>query len=256
MFQKSLLSLFVISSLFGESTKETFTEPQLPKAEEYTILENCNMEKEMVGIFINQHPMDTFKLEYEVIANTKLSELENLSVLQKKGSNIMVGGIVTKVDYLITKTGKQYSKFTIQDFEGQFTFFNFNTSYDLLRPILYENQFLLIKCKIEKPKWGDKDWEMNIVSAMKMEDVKERFFNGIEVKLFLKNITQALLKELELIFKKYEGRYPLNVSLIDQQKKYTINMYSSDKRIDICQELINDLKQLEINNKIITSSLN
>ncbi len=244
------------NSLFGESTQETFTEPQLPKSEEYTILENCNMEKEMVGIFINQHPMDTFKLEYNVLANTKLSELENLSVLQRKGGNIMVGGIVTKVDYLITKTGKQYSKFTIQDFDGQFTFFNFKNSYDLLRPILYESQFLLIKCKIEKPKWGDKEWEMNIVSAMKMEDVKERFFNGVEVKLFLKDITQALLEELELIFKKYEGRYPLNVSLIDQQKKYTIDMYSSEKRIEICQELINDLNRLEINNKIVTSSLN
>ena len=75
-------------------------------------------------------------------------------------------------------------------------------------------------------------------------DSNERSISKEKVKVKLTE------KELELIFKKYEGRYPLNVSLIDQQKKYTINMYSSDKRIDICQELINDLKQLEINNKI------
>ncbi len=244
------------NSLFGESTQESFTEPQLPKAEEYTILENCNLEKEMVGIFINQHPMDTFKMEFNVLTNTKLSELENLSILQKMRSNIVVGGIVTKVDYLMTKTGKQYSKFTIQDYDGQFTFYCFNKSFDLLRPILYENQFLLLKCRIEKPRFGDREWELNIGSADKMEDVKERYINGLEVKIMLKDLTPSILDELETIFKKFEGKSPLNVNLIDSQKKYAIDLYSSDKRVEICQELIEQLNKLEISNKILTNNQN
>ncbi len=158
------------------------------------------------------------------------------------------------MDYLTTKTGKQFSKFTLQDYDGQFTFYAFSKSYDILRPLLYENQFLLLRCKIDKPRFGDREWELNIYQAEKMEDVKETYFNGLELRLNLKDLTPSILEDLEEIFKKFNGTSPVNINLYDQLKKYSIDMYSVDKRVNICQELMDELNRLQIVNKIIVNN--
>ena len=241
-------------SLFGVGSKETFSEPQLPKVEEYSILEECQMEKEMVGIFINRHPMDTFKVEYTAITNAMLTELEHIDELVKIKPNLTLAGIVVKVDNLITKTGKNYAKFTLQDYSGQHTFFAFGKVFDMLRLILYPNHFIVLRCKVEKPQWpkeGGREWELNIISGEKMEDVKERYIRGIGLQMEVQNISQTILYDLETIFKQFSGTMPVNITVTDKVKKHQFELFSSDKKVDICPELLDELKRSDINYQIL-----
>jgi DNA polymerase-3 subunit alpha len=241
-------------SLFGESSKETFAEPSLPKAESYSILEECQMEKEMVGIFINRHPMDTFKVEFDALTNTKLTELEDIVELVKTKPNPVVAGIVSRVDNLVTKTGKNYSKFTLQDYSGSFTFFAFGSAFDALRLILYPNQFIVLKCKIEKPRWqkeGGRPFELNIASGEKMEDVKDRYIKGLGVNMQLENLSKTLLEDLENIFKKFEGEMPINFTVSNRSKNHKFELYSSERKVDVCPELLEELRRSDIDYQVI-----
>ena len=241
-------------SLFGESSVENFAEPQLPKVEEFSILEECNIEKEMVGIFINRHPMDTFKVEYHAITNTHLTELENINELAKSKPNIVVAGIVVKVDNLITKTGKNYSKFILQDYSGQYTFFAFGKVFDALRLILYQNHFIVLRCKVEPPRWqkeGGREWELNIQSGEKMEEVKEKYIKGLNMNFDIKNINTGILEELEDIFKKFSGDMPVNFTISDRDKRHQFELMSSEKKINICPELLDELTRSSIEYQLI-----
>mgnify|MGYP002861108646 CR=1 FL=1 len=242
-------------SLFGASSKENFSEPQMPKTEAYSILEECNMEKEMVGIFINRHPMDTFKVEYQSIVNTSITELENISDLAKTKPNITVAGIVVKVDNLMTKTGKNYSKFILQDYSGQYTFFAFGQVFDKLRLILYVNHFIVLRCKIEPPRWqkeGGREWELNIQSGEKMEEVKERYIKGLNMNFEIKQLSTGILEELESIFKKFEGDMPVNFTISDREKRHQFDLMSAEKKINICPELLDELRRNDIDYQVIT----
>jgi DNA polymerase-3 subunit alpha len=241
-------------SMFGEASKEKFSEPQLPKAEEYSILDECNMEKEMVGIFINRHPMDTFKVEFNAITNSSLLEMENIEELARNKPNPVVAGIVVKVDNLITKTGKNYSKFILQDYSGQHLFFAFGATFDALRLILYPNHFIVLRCKVEKPKWpkeGGREWELNIQSGEKMEDVKERYIKGLGLNMELKNLNPGIIDELEALFKKFDGPMPLTITVTNKDKKHHVELYSTDKKINICQELLDELRRSEIDYQVV-----
>lgn len=241
-------------SLFGESSNVTFSEPQLPKAETYSILEECQLEKEMVGIFINRHPMDTFRVEYDAVTNTTLAELEHYESLARTKPSMTVAGIVVKVDNLITKTGKNYSKFILQDYSGQYTFFAFGAAFDMLRLILYPNHFIVLRCKIEKPRWqkeGGREFELNIVGGEKMEDVKDRYIRGLGVNLEAKRISSTILHDLETIFKQFAGNMPVNFTVTDKEKKHTFELFSSDRKIDICPELLDELKRTDIDYQIL-----
>ncbi|HEY1044876.1 MAG TPA: hypothetical protein VGF79_00460, partial [Bacteroidia bacterium] len=242
------------ASLFGESSKENYSEPVLPKVEEYSILEECNMEKEMVGIFINRHPMDTFKVEYHAITNASLMELENINELVKVKPNLVVAGIVVKVDNLMTKTGKNYSKFILQDYSGQYTFFAFGKTFDLLRLILYQNHFIVLRCRIERPQWqkeGGREWDLNIISGEKMEEVKDRYIKGISMNFDVKEISNGILENLESIFNKFEGKLPVNITMSDKEKRHQFELYSSENKVNVCQELLDELRRSDIDYQIM-----
>ncbi|MCC6818482.1 MAG: DNA polymerase III subunit alpha [Bacteroidia bacterium] len=233
-------------SLFGESTSENYVEPQMPKVEEYSILEECNIEKEMVGIFINRHPMDTFKVEYHALVNTTLIELENIGDLAKTKPNLIVAGIVVKVDNLITKTGKNYSKFILQDYSGQYTFFAFGKTFDILRLILYVNHFIVLRCKIEPPRWqkeGGREWELNILSGEKMEEVKDRYIKGINMNFEIQHLNRGIIEDLEDIFKKFAGTMPVNFTITDKEKRHQFELAGQENKVDICPELLDELKR-------------
>ena len=236
-------------SLFGETAQTTLAAPQLPKVEPFTILEECQMEKEMVGIFINRHPMDTFKVEYDAITNTVLTELDNINELVKTKPNLTVAGIVIKVDHLITKTGKNYSKFILQDYSGQHTFFAFGNAFDLLRLILYPNQFIVLKCRIEKPRWakeGGNPWELNIVSGEKMEDVRDRYIKGLNIAIDVDFLSQGMVHDLVSLIDKYPGEMPLQFTIHHQVKKYQFDMFSSSKKVNLCADLLDELNRAEL----------
>ena len=241
-------------SLFGESSQENLAPPQLPKVEAFSILEECNIEKEMVGIFINRHPMDTFKVEYHAITNTTLTELENIDEMAKTKPNIVVAGIIVKVDNLITKTGKNYSKFVLQDYSGQHTFFAFNKVFDALRLLLYPNHFVVVRCKIEPPKWqkeGGRAYELNILSGEKMEDIKERYIKGLNMNFEIKDISRGIIDELENLFQQFAGDMPVNFTISDREKRHQFELYSAERKVNICPELLDELKRNDIDYQLL-----
>lgn len=241
-------------SLFGESTQNNFMEPILPQVEEYSILEECQMEKELVGIFINRHPMDTFRVEYEAITNCTLMELEDIDELVKTKPNLVVAGIIIKVDHLISKTGHNFSRFTLQDYSGPYTFYVFKEVNDEVRSKLYVNNFLVVRCKIEKPRYpkpGGRLWDLNVVSVERMEDVKSKYIRGLNMNFELSKMSNNIIEELESLFKRFKGESPVNFTMIDRQKRHHFELSSAENKIDICPELLDELKRNEFDFSII-----
>jgi len=242
------------ASLFGENQGESLSEPALPPCEEMSILEECQLEKELLGIFISKHPMDTFKVEFQALTNTKLTELENLDELAKIKPSPIVAGIVVKMDHLVSKRGSGYAKFILQDYSGQFTFFAFGNSYDALRNILYPNNFILLKCKIERPRFpkeGGREFEINIAGGEKMDEAKEKYIKGLEMKLNTLAIQQAKVTELQAILDKHSGDSAVHIHVVHPEKKYQLD-FVSEKKVQLSAELIDDLELSELDYSFIT----
>ncbi len=238
------------SSLFGESSKDNFTEPMLPKSDEYSILEECNMEKEMVGIYINRHPMDTYKIEYLATANTKVNEFENLIDLKNKRKNITVAGIVTKVDHLVSKKGSQYAKFTLQDYDGQYSFYAFGDTYDVVRLYAYPNQFLILKCTIEPGKYDKERLEIKILKIEKMEDVRNNSKKSINFNLNTNQINSMFMAQLDELLNQFRGDDLIKFQVTDLTSKFKLELEPQERKVMICDKLLNHLIEMEIKHEI------
>ena len=85
----------------------------------------------------------------------------------------------------------------------------------------------------------------------KMEDVKDRYIKGLGVNMQLENLSKTLLDDLESIFKKFEGEMPINFTVSNRTKNHKFELYSSDRKIDICPELLDELRRSDIDYQVI-----
>ena len=103
-------------SLFGGGGHVDIQRPVLPACADWSQLETLAKEREMIGHYLSAHPLDDYKIIINHMCKTQLTELENLEAL--KGQEIAVAGMVVSVQNLITKTGKPWGKFKLEDYNG------------------------------------------------------------------------------------------------------------------------------------------
>ena len=127
------------TSLFGEQSDEVYQELIIPNAPEWQNLEQLKREKEVVGIYLSGHPLDNFKKEMHWFTNGVLANLKDLKPLINK--NINVAGIINEVEFLESKNGRQWGKFTLEDFSEQYEFKIFGEEFLKFKHFININQF-------------------------------------------------------------------------------------------------------------------
>lgn len=128
-------------SLFGGGEHVDIQRPVLPACADWSQLEKLTKEREMVGLYLSAHPLDDYKIIIDHMCKTQLSELENLDPL--KGQEIAVAGMVVSVQNLMTKTGKPWGKFVLEDYNGTHEFALFGKDYENFRKYLFADYFPL-----------------------------------------------------------------------------------------------------------------
>lgn len=86
---------------------------KLKPAPPLPLLEKLRWEKELLGLYISDHPLSSFKEKFAVIKARPISD-----ALKNKNENeeLIVGGLISKIQRIVTKTGKPMAFVTIEDF--------------------------------------------------------------------------------------------------------------------------------------------
>lgn len=81
-------------SLFGPTESIEISKPEPPKnIERWSDLERLNRERDLIGIYISGHPLDSFKIIIDKVCNLHMDQLEDITPYANQ--DVMLGGIVT-----------------------------------------------------------------------------------------------------------------------------------------------------------------
>jgi DNA polymerase-3 subunit alpha len=127
-------------SLFGEASDVQIPEPSVPPCEDWGTMQKLSQERDVVGVFISGHPLDDFKNEIKYFCNANLSLLKNLEPLVNR--EVSFAGIVTGVEHRVSKNGKGWATFTIEDYNDAYEFRIFGEEYLKQRHFLIVNSFV------------------------------------------------------------------------------------------------------------------
>ena len=145
-YQENLNSAQV--SLFGEASDVQFPEPEIPECDVWGNMEELAKEKEVVGIYISAHPLDDFKNELK-FCNASVAHFKG--DLQKYvGANLVFAGIITEVQHRVSKAGKGWASFFIEDYLDSFEFRIFGEDYLKFKHFFVPNSFLFVRTTIQK----------------------------------------------------------------------------------------------------------
>src|SRR5690606_9935078 len=101
-------------SLFGDLSEVQIAEPSIPPCEEWGTMEKLAKEREVVGIYISGHPLDDFKIEMKTFCNATLAMFNDLQPYVNR--ELTFGGVVTDVQHRVSKQGKGWAMFTVEDY--------------------------------------------------------------------------------------------------------------------------------------------
>ena len=233
-------------SMFGETSEIQFPEPEIPPAKEWGIMEKLSKEKEMVGIYISGHPLDDFKTEISYFCKSPLTILQKLEDLLLKDAAF--GGIVTAVEHRISKNGKGWGLFTLEDFSGSYEFKIFGEEYLKYKHFLVPNSFLYVK--IFGKKGFNNDVRISFVNIRLLQDILEEFSKKITFKYNIDSLNELTIGSLNALLKKYKGTKIVNFEVLDLEHKYKLTMPSKSYKVAISNELIDELTKEQINFKL------
>ena len=232
-------------SLFGGGEVVDIQPPTIPVAEDWNQLAVLNKEREVIGLYLSAHPLDEYKVVINNMCKASLIDLNELS--QFEGKEIAVAGVVTAVQELTTKTGKNWGKFTMEDYVGSYEFTLFGKDYELFRQYLFPNYFLFVKGRVQPRPYRDNgELEFKVQSMIQLSEVRDTLIKDIHISLDLEDITDNTIAELTKTIKENKGSTIVRFNIVSRQDGVAINAYSRKFRVALTSELIDYLEQNNI----------
>ncbi len=235
-------------SLFGGDDHVDIQHPLVPACADWSQIETLNKEREVIGLYLSAHPLDDYAIIMRNMCKTQLSELQNLEAL--KGQEIAVAGMVISVQNLLTKNGKPWGKFTLEDYNGTHEFALFGKDYENFRKYLYTDYFLFIRGKVQPRPYNDKELEFKIVSMMQLSELSESI-KEMHVQLPVEEVTRTLIDELAARVRESKGQTVLRLNLYDRESQVSLNLFSKSYKVGITRELVSYLDDHSIRYSIM-----
>jgi DNA polymerase-3 subunit alpha len=225
--------------------------PTIAPMEPFSQLQQLNIEKEVVGLYISGHPLDQYKLEIDSFTNASLPDLTDLESLRNR-SDIKLAGSVQSFAHRTTKNGKPFGTLTLDDYAGSFTFFLFGEDYVKFKEYFMSGWFVFLSGKVEPKRWAENELEFKISSIMLLSEVRGKMVKGIRVNINLDDLSYDLMEKLEAITSKYKGEAKLYFDVIDRKENIALELFSKKFSIDPSAEMIKELRQIpEVMYKVV-----
>ena len=240
-------------SLFENSSEAQLNEPVIPDCTNWTTLDQLRQEKEVVGIYISGHPLDDFRLPMVHFCNASLDALQNLDQLINK--ELRIGGIVGEVEHRVSKNGKGWARFTLEDYKDSYDFRIFGEEYLKFKHFLFENNFIHLRI-IVKEGWRDRDTgktgdpRINFLSFQQLQDTLSKNAEKLTLQLDINDFDDEKVDQLKKIFKKHKGKQKLEISFFENNEKIKLTMPSENHKISINEDLISSIEKNNIHFKL------
>jgi DNA polymerase III subunit alpha len=228
------------NSLFGEMTMPEIAAPKIPACEPWTLTELLDHEKEITGMFLSGHPLDHFKFEIHHYGITGLNDFneikDSVHMQANPGKSYRLAGLVTDAQHRVTKTGKQFGSFIMEDYSGKAEFLLWSEDYARYSNYLEKGNNLFIT-GFFRQRFGKAEFEFKVEKIMLLESIKLQLTRQLVVDIDARSINEELVKFLEKNVKKFPGRSSLKLNILEPKSNSRISMYTMENGFEMNDEM-------------------
>ncbi|HEY5479059.1 MAG TPA: DNA polymerase III subunit alpha [Gaiellaceae bacterium] len=169
-------------------------------SEEFDKPELLRVEKEVLGLYVSEHPLHAIRDQLRRKTDCGLSDLGR----RRDGEIVTVGGIVGHVRQLTTKKGDPMAFMRLDDVSGGAEVVVFNSVYAQTRELCSSDQVLIVKGRIDHKEGESKLLAMELKA---FESVPER--REVRLRVDARRAPAGIVSELAALVRDFPGDSPV-----------------------------------------------
>ncbi|KAA9087164.1 DNA polymerase III subunit alpha [Microbacterium radiodurans] len=139
---------FDFDSLYDEA--EEVMPAKVPERPEWTKKDKLAFEREMLGLYVSDHPLAGLEIPLAKHASTSIHDLLASEDVQD-GDQVTVAGLVTSVQHRVAKqSGNPYGMITVEDFDGEVTVMFMGKTYTEFQSMLQPDSVLVVRGRVSR----------------------------------------------------------------------------------------------------------
>ncbi len=201
---------------------------KLREVEPATKKERLAWEKELLGLYVSAHPMEEYSEKLKKVAKPIKEVIEN------KILNTTIGGVVTRVQKILTRKGEQMAFVDLEDLTGLIELVVFPGVYNKNVELIVEGKIILTTGKL-----SDKDGEPKFL-VDEMREFGQQSLPEEPQTVTIKipeAATDEFFAQLKTLFESAPGDMSVNLMIREQKVKTPF-------RIDLNDDLKSKIRQL------------
>jgi DNA polymerase III subunit alpha len=229
-------------NMFGEVEEVSFPEPVIQACEQWTNIEQLRFEKEVVGLYLSGHPLDTYRFEIDSFCNVNLKQLENLDVFANK--ELHFAGIMTQVQHRVAKNGNPFGSFQLEDYDGNFSVNLYKDDYGKMRHMMIEGAYVFVSAKCEFSEWR-KSFELKISNIVYLSEVRKSKIKTIQLYIRINELSTSIVDSVFELIEKNKGNCDLKLVVLDEEMQGgVVEVLTKKFKVEPTNEFIHELRKI------------
>jgi len=232
----------LFAGMFGDDPQQQVqvaVTPPIPDGE-WSKQERLTFEREMLGLYVSDHPLRGLEHVLSREADTSIAQLSEEGVVED-GKVVTLAGILTGVQRRITKQGKPWASAMLEDMDGGVEVLFFPSTYELVGQYVAEDAIVVVRGRIDR-----RDEQARLMAMdLKLPDLTATASGSakpIVLQLPPSKCTPPLIKSLKQVLASHPGSVEVHLRLLTGESPKLFRL--GPDRVAHTPALMADLKEL------------
>jgi DNA polymerase-3 subunit alpha len=232
----------LFAGMFGDDPQQQVqvaVTPSIPEGE-WSKQERLTFEREMLGLYVSDHPLRGLEHILSREADTSIAQLSEEGVVED-GKVVTLAGILTGVQRRITKQGKAWASAMLEDMDGGVEVLFFPSTYELVGQYVAEDAIVVVRGRVDR-----RDEQARLMAMdLKLPDLTVTASGSskpIVLQLPPSKCTPPLIKSLKQVLASHPGSVEVHLRLLTGESPKLFRL--GPDRVAHTPALMADLKEL------------
>jgi DNA polymerase-3 subunit alpha len=175
---------------------------------------------------------------YGITRINDFNEIKDTLQLQSNpGKSLRVAGLIIDVQHRVTKTGKNFGSFSIEDFSGKTEFILWSEDYIKFQNYLERGQNVLINGYF-RPRYNrPTEFDFKVGSMSLLETVKQTLTRSIEINMHPASLTPDFVDFVDKNVRSYPGKASLKFNIIEPKDNLKVTLSTFERGFQMNEEM-------------------
>lgn len=214
--------------------------PPLPSVPVWSESERLTREKELLGFYISGHPLEPYRTECELFANSTVAQLGHWT-----GDAVTIGVVITAIKKQISKrSGAEFARLTVEDFSGSSEVLVFPEAWAVIADRVRPDVPLLLKGGYSRKDQGVESATFIVDTVTRFAEIRANGELAVAIDLNRElDLAPGVMDDVRVVVEGHEGSAPLELRWDDGTGRI-IRFRSRSLTVAASPVILSDLRAL------------